>query len=512
MPRLFGAVSRHVEIRPINIQYLFHIEDYILMSVHSSSHANINSSGENCMQPVIYQVMPNQMDDEINLGELFSRLGNQWKLILGITTGGCLLAVFFALMLPNVYQPAVIVSMPPAGNIAPIIEMNTLLGGNSITAATKSELENDFSESQISTINTLFGGNNAIPATPQDVFHRYFNLFRSDKTLAEYIDKNQYLKKIYPNEDKPASALLAKLLKGWSIKILEPSSSAKDGYVGEPKRVKVSLEANDEAIGVDLLNGYAKYVNRKLITIFQNNASRVIAGKAEVLGNSIAIQRGRFRQQRVLTIEKIEHENAKKIAVLQEQITAALNKAHANRNTRIAHAKEALKMAKTLGVINPSTMDIMAKKGLKNTAAGTSITVVDKQAVPLYLYGSKYLSMLIETLNDRSSDEVFLNRLSELKEKIHVIKNDAALIALKERKTDDPWIEGLSGELSRIDAIKNLAPDFSNVLVYTMDAPAIVTDKPVKPKRKLIVVVSLFLSLFIGVFVALIVGSKKSIK
>ncbi len=468
-------------------------------------------SSDNTLQPIIYGILPDQAGDEINLGELFSRLANQWKLIAGITVGGCLLAVLFALKLPNVYQPTVTVSMPPAGNIAPIIEINTLLGGNSITAATKSRLENDFSESQISTINTLFGGNNAIPATPQDVFRRYFNLLRSNKMLAKYIDENQYLKALYLDADKPASVLLAKLLKGWSVEVLEPESSAKGAYVGEPKRVKISLETNDEAIGVDLLNGYAKYVNRKLITIFQNNANKIIVGKVEVLSGSVAMQRENFRQQRVLTIEKMEHENAKKIAVLQEQITAALNRARANRDTRIAHAKEALKMAKTLGVINPSTMDIMAKKGQKNTT-GTSITVVDKQAIPLYLYGSKYLSMLIETLNGRSSDEVFLNKSSELKEKIHVIENDAVLAALKTRKSDDPWIGGLSDELSKINAIKKLAPDFSSALAYTMDAPAIITGKPVKPKRKLIVLVSLFLSLFVGIFVALIVSSNNSVK
>jgi len=214
-------------------------------------------SSDHTLQPVIYGILPDQAGDEINLGELFSRLINQWKLIFGITTGGCLLAVLFALMLPNIYQPTVTVSIPPAGNIAPIIEINTLLGGNYITAATKARLENNFSEDQISTINTLFGGNNAIPATPQNVFRRYFNLFRSDKMLAEYIGENQYLKKLYPDEDKPMSVLLAKLFKGWSVEILEPKPSAKGGYVGEPKRVKVSLEANNEAIGVDLLNGYA---------------------------------------------------------------------------------------------------------------------------------------------------------------------------------------------------------------------------------------------------------------
>jgi len=481
----------------------------------SSSRKNITSNdgmAENRLQPVIYGILPNQAGDEIDLGELFSKLINQWKLILGITAAGCLLAILWALTLPKVYQPTVTVSIPSSGNIAPIIDINTLLGSNSITAATKTKLESNFSNRQISTINTLFGGNNAIPATPQEVFNRYFNLLRSDKTLVKYINENQYLKKLYPDAEKPASTLVAKLLKGLSIEILEPTPQVKGGYIDDPQRVKISLEINNEPSGVDLLNGYADYVNHQLVADLQNNANKIINGRVKVLSDQVATQRDQYRQNRLLTIEKMQHENAKNIAQLQEQITASLIRAKSDRQTRIADATEALEMAKTLGVINPSTMDVMAKKGMKEGTGGTSITVVDKQSIPLYLYGSKYLTVYIETLNSRESDEIFLSKINELQEQIYVIEHDAELAALKSRKSDDPWIDGLADDLAKIDAIKKLTPDFSNVLTYTMDNPAIVTDESVKPKRKLIVALGFVLSLFVAIFVALIVGAKDRVK
>lgn len=55
---------------------------------------------ENPLQPIIYGVLPNQLNDEINLGDLFSKLLDQWKLILGLTLGGgTVLAVLLALLL-----------------------------------------------------------------------------------------------------------------------------------------------------------------------------------------------------------------------------------------------------------------------------------------------------------------------------------------------------------------------------------------------------------------------------
>ena len=112
----------------------------------SDSNQNTQNSGNsnpgNSLQPIFYGVPPNQLNDEINLGELFSKLINQWKLILGLTLGGTVLAVLLALILPSVYQPSVTVSAPLSGDVASVVTINTLMGGN----------------------------NNELPATPQAVF------------------------------------------------------------------------------------------------------------------------------------------------------------------------------------------------------------------------------------------------------------------------------------------------------------------------------------------------------
>lgn len=113
------------------------------------------------------------------MGGLFSKLIDQWKLILGIALAGTILAVLLAFILPSVYQPSVTVSVPLSGNVAPVATINTHLDGKS----------------------------NDLPATPQEVFTSYFKLLRSDMILAEYVHEKEYLEKIYPDETEPESVL-----------------------------------------------------------------------------------------------------------------------------------------------------------------------------------------------------------------------------------------------------------------------------------------------------------------
>lgn len=83
---------------------------------------------------------------------------------------------------------------------------------------------------------------------------------------------------------------------------------------------------------------------------------------------------------------------------------------------------------------------------------------------------------------------------------------------LKSKKSDDPWIARLFEELVKIDTIKELTPDFSNVFAYNLGSPAIVTDEPVKSKRKLIVALKFVLNFIIAVFVTLSVSSRNGVK
>lgn len=458
------------------------------ISTDMMSDTNENTQNpENPQQQVIYGVLPNQREDEIDLGELFSKLLDQSKLILGLTLGGTILAVFIALSLPNVYQPSITISLPSEGDVASIAGINEFL---------------DNTENDSSSVPQIF-------SAPQIIFSRFFNLLRSDSVLAEYARENKYLDRLYPDSTEPESVLVADLISALNITIEEPTPGKKDAYVANPTRVSASLAVEDEAAGVALLNGYSYYINQKLIIDLQKDTRETIKNKIEILSKQVSRQREQYRQERMLTIKKVEQENATEIALLEEQIIAYLDKAVANRATEIANAKEALAMANSLDIIYPITLEALAKRGQKGSGSNTAITVLDKQSSSLYLRGSKYLTTLIETLENRKSDAKYLVQINNLREKIHLKKNDQVFAALKKRKSDDPWIKDLPEKLAQIDALKSLTPDFSTLLAYSTDKKAIISNEKIEPKRKLMVVIGFVLSLTIAIFLAIIVVLRK---
>ena len=433
-------------------------------------------------QPVVYGVMPDQLNDEISLVDLFSKLAAQWKVIAAVIVGGTLLAALVALLLRPVYQPSLEVSVPPAGNLA-----------------------------ALTTVNTLMAGQSKIPSSPKAVFASYYNQLRSRDAFAEFISDSNYLAEHYPDvtalEEK--SALLANLIKGLKVDIVEPVPERKGDFIANPLRVMLSVNVENEVAGVELLNNFVVNANQRLLDKLYNDVHITIKHKIDVLTKQVATLRVQHHQSRMLTIKKMEQDNAKKIALLQEQISAYVVKAKANRLTQIANAEEALNMAKSLGIVYPTTLDVLAQREQEGRSVNTAITVLDQQVSSLYLQGTKFLMELIKTLSNRKSDEGHLEEINDLREKIQLIKNDQTLIALKQRQSDDPWIKELPAKLAEKSALKALSPDFTDVVAFTMDSSAVVTNVKVKPNRKLIVAIGFVLSLFIALFVALIVASLK---
>ncbi|MHA6493823.1 LPS O-antigen chain length determinant protein WzzB [Pseudomonas borbori] len=80
----------------------------------------------------------------------------------------------------------------------------------------------------------------------------------------------------------------------------------------------------------------------------------------------------------------------------------------------------------------------------------------------------------------------------------------AELDVLEKRENDDPFISELRGLENRLDFLKKIDVNADKVSVFTLDSPAEVPETPVEPKKKLIVVVGVFLGGVLGVSIALV--------
>lgn len=148
---------------------------------------------------------------------------------------------------------------------------------------------------------------------------------------------------------------------------------------------------------------------------------------------------------------------------LERRIDALRQTAAQRRADRIALLEEALKVAESAGLEEARATLWQTFVGADPSTAGSA---------PLYLLGAQSIR--------------------------------AELAVLRKRQSDDPFIPELRSLQERLEFLKGVDVNPENVSVFTFDSPALVPERPVKPKKALILSLGLVLGGMLGVFLALV--------
>ncbi len=168
----------------------------------------------------------------------------------------------------------------------------------------------------------------------------------------------------------------------------------------------------------------------------------------------------------VLTKQELAHDIQSELstrkASIQLKIDSMLAKAQAERQDEIIRLKEALSIAKAIGLENPSL------PAGKTTEEGANY--VDRNLT--YMRGSKALASQIEVLENRENDLAFVPELRDLTAQLNFLKN----IILNDENTE----------------------------VVKIDNVALTPETPIKPKKVQIVAIGIVLGGMLGGFAALV--------
>ena len=220
-----------------------------------------------------------------------------------------------------------------------------------------------------------------------------------------------------------------------------------------PKQSKKGEELPPRVIGVALM-GLDEALTADFINQYIDYTSNSLLDAIKKTG----------KQQVVAEIEKIRSD----INILRLE-------AKIDREAQLVKLRESLVLAKKVGIDKPDSIRLFAQSN-QRSISGLSSALNDEER-DLFLMGSEYLKGEIDNLLTR--------------------------------KNDDPYISDLLPLIKRIKQLESLSFDFAGVKLYTLDQQAVTDGKAEKPKRALIVAVGSVLSLFVGVFVALIAGAIK---
>ena len=385
-------------------------------------------------------------DDEIHVGELIRNLLEKKVLIGAITMVGTLLAVIVALLLPKIYQVQAVVSLPNGLQIAPIVQ------------------------------NAYFPSD--VPGlTVNDVFSDYLRNLNSNRNLRTLFDREKLIDQLNIKKDDDANTVFFDFLEDFSVKIVTPEylDLPKDAEI--PKElIAITIETPYPTKIAPFLNDYLAFAEQRTLAEIKSNSSGYIQGRKAEINRRI------------------------------EQLSGDAKR---TRQVRIAQLKEALTIAKTVGIKDPMSLqeamvvsesfspekndNSMAEQAYLASQAALASAMSSTQTDKVVTLGS--LDSQNNNSNDQKADFLYLKGEKLLQ---------AELERLVSRTDDALYIPEIARLQSEQAVLNSYSLDFNGAEVKHIELEAFPPKNAYKPNRKLIVAIALVGSFFIAIFIALI--------
>ena len=405
-------------------------------------------------------------DDEIDLFELMEGLWQQKWLIVAVTGMSALVALVAVLMMSPTYRAEAFIRAPLSSQIATIAESGVMeLTPLQAVQRVEEELNS------LSLRRRIFDGNvgnlfDEEPASEDELNNAFFNRFN------------------------PA------------ISVAAPNSGPK---VKDEDRRTLSFEHSTPAVAAAILNelsaaaGTAAKAN--LLEEFRSTASSRLQNLTTQLQQGIA-NRAVSDQD---TIAQLSEQDRLKKLRLEDEIAAVRDMAAKTRKDEIVRLEEALVVAKSLKITEPTNLAVMAQNQSNNAGSVAFTAEISEGEDPIYLKGTRVLGAELAVLKARESDDQQIPELRELEKELHLLKANREIETLKARENFEPFVAGaaaLREEISKLEGL--LAQDYENVSLMRVDQAAMVPTKPIKPRKSLILAAAVVAGGMLGVLVALI--------
>ncbi len=187
------------------------------------------------------------------------------------------------------------------------------------------------------------------------------------------------------------------------------------------------------------------------------------------------------RYKSILGLKAQSMQKNKELALknLEDQLTSRSEYVIGTRKDRLIKLEEALKIAKALNLTNPTSLSKLAASTKSNQVAINA--ELNNNRDPLYLRGTKLLTAEIENIKNLKDTVLLDNSIRELEAKKVLVENNREL-------------EQLIKELEEFTELDNIS--FYSEIIN-------IPESPIKPKKTLILVISILLGGMIGLFVVI---------
>ncbi|WP_455884915.1 Wzz/FepE/Etk N-terminal domain-containing protein [Pseudomonas spelaei] len=399
--------------------------------------------------------------DEIDLFELFQAVWNQKKWVIGCTILAGLLGLGYVLLTPRVYQVSSV--LRPAAI-------------NELDALNRSE------------VYKLPPGEALAKVGAQlDSYEARMGFFKANPALFEAFQRpGQSLEQSFDDFNRN------------SIKVVLPDpkrSESPDSYL----RLEMQYPANVD--GAAILNGFVDYAIVLQRAQVEADLKVIVNNRLNELRGKIEAARANYKTDKESKIARLLEADSVTRARLQDELTALRLQMKVERADRLAELTEAITIAKSIGIKAPTTPSAMGAGALRGSS---QVLQVSNQKIPLYFMGSDALEAERAALQRRTNDDFTNPRVAEIGKELRMLDVNRQVEVLNSRQNEDMFLQDVEPLRAEEARLRALNIDMSALKLVTVDQPAQEPLAPIKPKKVLIIALSLVGGLMLGVLLALI--------
>ncbi|TBU91628.1 chain-length determining protein [Stutzerimonas kirkiae] len=403
-----------------------------------------------------------QRTDEIDLFELFSGLWAQKWLIVGCSALALLVATAYAFL------------------ATPYYEVHSILR-----------------TTQLKELDEL-NGTGVYKIDPEEALRRVGASLDSYETRVSFFNANRELfEPLKKGSGSLENAFAAFNEEQFTLLQPDPRKTSLVPFVG------LKLEYPADVDGVAILNGMVRQaISDEKVRIAQD-LEGVIKSRLNVINRQLTAARAKYEASKENKIAGLKEGDEIKRAQLQDELKALRGELRLRRQSRITQLDEAIAIARSLGIVKPTTPTSMGQDA--GAAQGNIIrTEVFNQQFPLYFMGSEALEAERNGLLKRRSDDHTEPRIAKIQHELQLLENNRQIQFMQSREDEDLFLAALADLREESSRLENIKLDLSQLQLARVDRPAIEPIKPIKPIKMTIMALGVVLGGMLGVFAALL--------
>ncbi len=283
-----------------------------------------------------------------------------------------------------------------------------------------------------------------------------------------------------------------------AFKLVQPDPKKADlltAYIGLNMRYDEGVE------GAALLNDFVSYAIEQERTQLAKDLKGIVSNRLQEVEAKLKSAMADYDASKDSRIAKLIEKDLIKSARLRDELKALRVELKLKREARLAKLDESIAIARSLGLKKPASPSSMSEEVVGT--ANVIRTEVNTQQTPLYFMGADVLEAERNILRKRSSDDFTEPRVAQIKKELLMLTSNREVEVLLARENEVLFLEGVEELRAERARLNNINTDLAQLRLVSVDQYATDPLYPVKPRKPLIVSVSLFLGLILGVFITL---------